>query len=121
MAIDKVSIRDLKDGRHTPGKRPETRFRTSNIAIEHLFSSYGMAESMAHRVSTSDDCAAANLQHHPWGDPATGKVRDESFPDLFFGALDQWADVAQTYVRGDERLLRAAMGGRNYNGMPAED
>ena len=91
------------------------------VAIEHLFSSYGMAESMAHRVSTSDDCASANLQHRPWSDPATGEVRDESFPDLFFGALDQWADVAQTYVRGDERLLRAAVGNRNYNGMPTED
>ena len=91
------------------------------VAIEHLFSSYGMAESMAHRVSTSDDCASANLRHLPWSDPATGEVRDESFPDLFFGALDQWADVAQTYVRGDEQLLRAAVGNRNYNGMPTQD
>ena len=98
------------------------------VAIEHLFSSYGMAESMAHRVSTSDDCASANLQHRPWSDPATGEVRDESFPDLFFGALDQWADaldqwadVAQTYVRGDEQLLRAAVRNRNYNGMPTQD
>ena len=47
------------------------------VAIEHLFSSYGMAESMAHRVSTSDDCASANLQHRPWSDPATGEVLDD--------------------------------------------
>lgn len=88
------------------------------VSIEHIFSSHAMAECMAHRTDPVDECASANLSHHRWSDPATGAAHDESFPDLFFLALDRWKRSAERFMRGDFDALRADFRNLNYDGVP---
>ena len=79
-------------------------------AIERLVRPHSLAESMAHRVVTSCECAAANLERRAWADPADGRVRHESFADLFDEALSCYPALAESFSRGK---LEAE---RNYNG-----
>lgn len=96
--------------------------RTDAIAlVERIFRSHSRAQALAHHDTTSDACAAANLSHHEWHDPYTGAPSSESFPDLFFSALDRWEAMAESYVKGDARALRAVTGKRNYDGEPTSE
>ncbi len=98
---------------------PAPSLRTSLIArlkgvtdeAEHLLS-------LAHRIVTDDDCPAANLDCHPWTNPSTGEVRDVSFGDLYFEALDAWPSFAEAYTEGDETKLADLIADVNYEGVP---
>lgn len=76
------------------------------------------ARALAHYVSTSDECPAANLACKPWTNPATGEVRNVSFGDLYFEALDKWPALAEAFSYGNEVLLRELSGQLDYTGTP---
>ena len=95
-----------------------TRKSSAVAAIEHIFSTHSMADCMAHHVVTTDECASANLDRRPWRDPWTGEESEDSFPDVFFAALDRWEVVCELFVRGGMPALREQIGRRNYDGAP---
>lgn len=99
---------------------PGSPTSTSVVLLEHAFTHYQMAEAFAHRAETSEECAAANLDLQPWTDAASGKVREDSFPDIFFDSLDIWEKAAEDYVRGGLDRLWERCGRRNYDGLFVE-
>lgn len=89
--------------------------------IELLFRENSAVLSHAHAIWTSDDCPAANLDHKPWSNAASGISGSESFLDLYEAALDRWPRIAECFIRGDEDALRAEIAGRNYGGLLVAD
>lgn len=88
--------------------------------VENLIRNYSMLGALAHRPTASDECPAANLDHNPWADPATGQISHESFADLFQDALDRWPAIAEAYARGHYLKLERLLGDRDFNGVPLE-
>lgn len=81
-------------------------------ALERVVKPHSFAQAMAHRVVRSCECAAANLDRRAWADPADGRVRHESFADLFEEALAGYPELAEAFVRGNIEFSL------NYNGVP---
>lgn len=88
-------------------------------AVERLARPHSMAESFAHRVTESDECASANLECREWTNPFTGEKRRASFADLFEEALPTYPQPAESFVCGDKQRFDAIVGGFNYDGRPA--
>ncbi|WP_077597610.1 zinc dependent phospholipase C family protein [Olsenella urininfantis] len=88
--------------------------------LETTLRQHSQLMALAHRVSESDECPACNLEHHVWADPSSGKRRQESFPDLFFRALEVWNEMVKALAAGDERALRELVGKVNYDGRPTQ-
>lgn len=85
--------------------------------IERAVRSHSLLQALSHRVSTSDECAAANLDHEEWVNPFTRVASNESFPEVFDRALKGWPTLSEAFTHGGEEL-RAAVTGLNYSGMP---
>lgn len=81
-------------------------------ALERLVKPHSFAQAMAHRVVRGCECAAANLDRRAWADPTDGRVRHESFADLFEEALAGYPELAEAFVRGNIEFSL------NYNGVP---
>lgn len=81
-------------------------------ALERLVKPHSLAESMAHRIVADTDCPAANLARRAWTDPADGRVRHESFADLFDVAEAGYPALAEAFSRGNLEISL------NYNGVP---
>lgn len=90
-------------------------------AAERLAHGRSFAQALAHYVRRDGECPAANLERRAWRDPFTGAVRHESFADLFDEATLLYPRLAEAFARGDEKLLRALVAGRNYGGRPGMD
>nr|WP_314638956.1 zinc dependent phospholipase C family protein [uncultured Olsenella sp.] len=90
------------------------------MAVERLVRPHSKLASLAHPVWEGGDCPAANLDRHEWADPSTGERRFESFPDLFYAALDAWPDLAEAFVTRDVEALRELAGRVDYDGRPQE-
>ncbi|WP_321973441.1 zinc dependent phospholipase C family protein [Paratractidigestivibacter sp.] len=81
-------------------------------ALERIVRVHSFAEAMAHRVVSSSECPAANLEGRAWANPADGRKRHESFADLFDAAQVSYPVLAEAFSRG-------AFGvSLDYNGMP---
>jgi hypothetical protein len=78
--------------------------------LERAVRPHSFAEAMAHRVVADSECAAANLEQRAWSDPADGRVRHESFADLFDEAQAAYPALAEAFSRG---TLEVSL---NYNG-----
>ena len=89
--------------------------------VERLARGVSQAEAMAHYVRRGNECPAANLDCLPWRDPYDGRVRHESFADLFDEARLAYPALAEAFMRGDESELRRLVGGRDYAGRPGAD
>lgn len=85
--------------------------------VERLGRRHARLATLAHASTVGDDCAAANLECHPWKDPLTGKLNTTSFPDVFYDTLETWPAFAEAFTQGDretlDRLVR-----RSYDGNP---
>lgn len=90
-------------------------------ACERLVRGVSEAEALAHYVRRTNECPAANLGCRPWRDPFDGRVRHESFADLYDEARLSYPALAEAFVRGDERRLRGLVAGLNYEGRPGAD
>ena len=90
-------------------------------SIKRIGRSYSILSALAHRTTTSDECAAANLEHNPWADPTTGEWSDASFADIFQNTLDRWPAFAEDFVRADKDGLVLLLGQRDYRGKPIEE
>ena len=90
-------------------------------SIKRIGRSYSILSALAHRATTSDECAAANLEHNPWADPTTGEWSDASFADIFQNTLDRWPAFAEDFVRADKDGLVLLLGQRDYRGKPIEE
>ena len=101
-----------------PARSPLSR--TAGLA-EKIARGRSRAEAMAHYVRRDNECPAANLECRPWADPFDGRVRHESFADLFDEARLAYPALAEALVRGDERALRGLVGGLDYAGRPIDD
>ena len=86
-------------------------------SLERLARPHSQLEALAHRVSTSSECAAANLEHSSWTCPFTGTVSCDSFRDRFDAALAGWPELAEAFTRGGSEL-RDAVARLNYSGKP---
>ena len=84
--------------------------------LERLVRAHSQLQSLSHRVTTSDACEAANLDHRPWRDPFAGTLSCDSFPDRFDKALAGWPALSEAFTRGGEQL-REAVAGLNYSGV----
>lgn len=82
-----------------------------------LGSHYARLETLAHASTAGDDCAAANLECHPWRDPLTGQLKTTSFPDVFYDTLDLWPARAAAFLQGDRAALEQLIQ-RDYDGNP---
>lgn len=83
---------------------------------EQLGTRYSLLDALSHAAEAGENCPSANLDCHAWVDPATGEVRMDSFPDVFYNSLDKWTELADTLVGGDRAALTAALR-RRYDGM----
>jgi len=62
-------------------------------------------KALSHAAGIPDACPAANTDCHPWLDPLTGTERHESFPDVYYNALEAWPTLAEAFVRDDREAL----------------
>ena len=85
--------------------------------LERLGRAHSQLQALAHRVTTSDECPAANLEHREWESPFTGRRSTASFKDLFDAALADWPKLAAAFTHGGGEL-REAVAGLNYSGQP---
>ncbi len=86
--------------------------------FERLARPHSQLQALAHRVTSSDACAAANLEHHEWKNPFTGAVSRDSFADRFDQALKGWPSLAEAFTRGGGNEVHAQVAGLNYSGRP---
>lgn len=86
-------------------------------SLERLGRAHSQIQALSHRVSTSDECPAANLEHNDWVSPFTGKRSTKSFKDLFDEALVGWPRLASAFTHGGDDL-RQAIVSLNYSGQP---
>lgn len=97
---------------------PAGSARSRHIAaLERLARPHSQMGALAHRVTTSEECPAANLDHAAWTNPFTGAVSHETFRERFEGALEGWPALSLAFTRGGDDL-REAVGGLNYSGVP---
>lgn len=100
---------------------PHGSLRSGAIGgVERLARAHSLLESLSHRVSTSDECVAANLGHAEWRNPFTGETSTDSFADRFDAALRDWPELAFAFTHGGEELT-TAVAGLNYSGMPQDE
>lgn len=97
---------------------PSSRLLNVLSSLELIKRKVSRLRAQAHTVTTSDTCAAANLEHHLWRNPATGEASCASFPDLFHDALFAWPDFSKSLVVGNADRLSAMIAGINYYGQP---
>lgn len=76
---------------------------------------HSLIESLAHRVTKSNECAAANLDHHEWVNPWNKKTSTESFMDIFDKGVQGWPELSLAFTHGGDEL-KAAVAGFNYSG-----
>ncbi len=86
-------------------------------SIERLVRPHSQLGALAHRITTSEDCPAANLERATWTNPHTGQQSDESFGDLFYNALDRWPQTAEAFIRADVDALKEILTA-NFDGKP---
>jgi len=100
---------------------PAPSVRTTALArVEELLLGGRRLKSLAHYVTTTDECPAANLERHPWTDPATHAERTDSFADIYFDSLDRWPAFVSAFVQGDAEALERLVSNRNYEGLPIQ-
>ena len=100
-----------------PAEHPRSR---SLAVAERALRGVSYAQAAAHYVRETDECPAANLERHPWADPATGEMCSDSFADRYDQATMYYPGLAEAFVRGDEEGLDELVGGINYNGRPQD-
>ena len=89
-------------------------------ALERLGRPHSQLESLSHRVTTSDECPAANIGRHTWTNPFTGARSAQSFKELFDEALAGWPALSTAFTHGGEEL-REAVARLNYSGEPLDE
>lgn len=89
--------------------------------IERIARPHSMAESMAHYVKRTDECASANLDRGAWTHPFTGETSHDSFADLYDRARLFYPMLAEAYVRDDETLVARLVDNVNYDGRSVLD
>lgn len=87
--------------------------------VERLVRPHSRLMAQSHRVTRSDECASANLEHAAWRDPNTGAVSTASIADLFHDALLSWPLFSRRFAEGDVAWLTAAIDGINHLGRTA--
>lgn len=85
--------------------------------LERVARPHSQLQALAHRVTSSEECAAANLERHEWKDPFTNTLSRDSFADRFDQALKGWPALAEAFTRGGNEV-RAQVAGLNYSGRP---
>lgn len=93
------------------------RARLAGMA-ERLVRPHSLVQATAHRVRVDGECAAANLGRGAWRHPFTDEVRTDSFADLFDEARRTFPQLAEAFVRGDDELFGALVGGVSHEGGP---
>ncbi|MBM6868626.1 zinc dependent phospholipase C family protein [Collinsella tanakaei] len=83
-------------------------------ALEGLVSNYSILTSLSHPVCDEAPAATGNLRHLPWSNPYTHEESHESFPEVFARALDDYARLAEGFIRGEN--MAALTRHTNYSG-----
>ncbi|MDO4797336.1 MAG: zinc dependent phospholipase C family protein [Coriobacteriales bacterium] len=101
---------------------PATRIPRLLSTAERVVRPHSKFMALTHRVTCSDECESANLDHVAWRDPESGAISTASVADLFHDALMSWPLFSKRFVEGDEAWLAAAIDNINYYGRisPAE-
>lgn len=83
---------------------------------------YSLVRAMSHRVRAEATSDFDNRDHGLWKDPFSGRVRSESFWDLYNGALDEAAQAISTVLCDDfnDQVARALTQGINFSGECVE-
>lgn len=82
--------------------------------LEGLVSDYSLLASLAHPVTAEAPVAAANLAHRLWTDPFSGQESQESFPEIFDRALDDYERASALFVRSEDMVPITEH--KNYSG-----
>lgn len=88
-------------------------------AIEGLAGRYSLLESLAHPVTDEPPARTGNLDHLGWKNPFTEVPSEESFPEVFDRALDDYAATAACFIEGVD--LAGATRHVNYSGRVLDD
>lgn len=75
-----------------------------------------MFTSLAHPVTAELPRRAGNLDHLVWTNPFSKAQSDESFPDIFDRALDDYSIAAARFIEGV--VMDDVTGHVNYSGRP---
>ena len=83
--------------------------------IERTFvSDYSLLHSLAHLVTSEPPARTGNLGHLSWKNPFTEEESEESFPEVFSRALDDYERTAALFIEGGDMV--AVTGHVNYSG-----
>lgn len=87
--------------------------------LEGAVRGHSLLASLAHRVTVEPPVRAGNLGHIEWENPFTRDISNESFPEVFDRALDDYEQAAAAFVEGApmEEVTRRI----NYSGRPLTD
>ena len=87
-----------------------------------LHERYALSQTMAHRVRAEATSVYANADHRAWRDPYTGKVRTDSFWDLYNSALAEAGSAIATVLSPtfDKAASAEFTRGLNFSGNPVE-
>ncbi len=77
---------------------------------------HAMFTSLAHPVTAEPPRRAGNLDHLVWANPFSKVQSDESFPDIFDRALDDYSIAAARFIEGV--AMDDVTGHVNYSGRP---
>lgn len=94
-----------------PAGSPRTKALAS---VEDLLGNHSLLESLAHRVTTEQPARTGNMGHLAWKDPFTGQESNESFPEVFDRALEDYAQLAARFIEGEN--MAQVTGHKNYSG-----
>lgn len=83
---------------------------------------YSLYQAMAHRARKAETSAFDNHERLGWRNPFTGRVRSDSFWDIYNEALDRVPQVLEAFFAEgfDESAARQITGGLNFSGEPVE-
>lgn len=103
---------------------PHPLKRRAMGAVESVFSfnRYSLYQAMAHSPRAEETSVFDNREHRAWQDPFTGRVRTESFWDLYDGALACALVTSEMLfdMKFNQDVAQALTGGRNFNGEVVE-
>ena len=100
-----------------PNGAPLNRFAC--FIDETFVEEYSLLDGLSHRITTETPARTGNLDHLSWSNPFTGEASNESFPEIFDRALDDYEQTARLFIETDD--MTEVTHHLNYSGRPLDE
>ena len=89
-------------------------------SAERVIRPHSTVQALAHPTELASPCASVNESHRTWCSPFSGTSSNEDFLQMFARALDEWENLARSFVYGTDEL-GGAIAHLNYSGRKLEN